>query len=121
MRRALLTSLCFFALGCASVRVQRLDPVDRPAQPTESVAVLLEEPIRPYTVIAIVESSYDGALKGFDDLRREMIAEAARLGGDALILGPESKKTGVMFVAAPVPTPIFFDRKKQAGEVIVFD
>jgi hypothetical protein len=34
-----------------------------------------------------------------------------------LILGPESKKTGVIFV----PTPIFFDRKKLTGRVIAFD
>jgi hypothetical protein len=68
-------------------------------------------------VIARVESSYEGALKGFEDLRREMTTRAAQLGGDALILGPESKKTGVIFV----PTPIYFDKKKLTGEVITFD
>jgi hypothetical protein len=117
MRRALLISICLFALGCVSLRVQRLDAVVRPAQPAESVAVLREAPDRPYTVIARVESSYEGALKGFEDLRREMTTRAAQLGGDALILGPESKKTGVIFV----PTPIYFDKKKLTGEVITFD
>jgi hypothetical protein len=117
MRRALLISLCLLVFGCVSLKVQRLDEVVRPAQPPESVAVLLEEPDRPYTVIAVVESSFDGALKGFDDLRREMIAEAAQLGGDAVIIGPESKKTGVIFV----PNPIYFDKKKLTGEVIAFN
>jgi hypothetical protein len=117
MRRSLLILLGVLAVGCVSVKVQRLDEVVRPAQPAESLVVLDEKPERPYTVIAVVESSYEGALKGFDDLRREMIAEAGRLGGDALILGPESKKDGVIFV----PTPIFFDKKKLTGEVITFD
>jgi hypothetical protein len=117
MKRALLMTLCLLAFGCVSLKVQRLDEVVRPAQPAESVVVLSEEPDRPYTVIAVVESSYDGALKGFDDLRQEMIAEAAQLGGDALIIGPESKETGVIFV----PTPIYFDKKKLTGEVIAFN
>lgn len=121
MRRGLLISLGLLAIGCVSLKVQRLDEVVRPVQPPESVVVLLEEPERPYTVIAVVESSYDGALKGFDDLRQKMVAEAAELGGDALLLGPEAKKTGVIFVAAPVFTPIFFDKKTLTGEVIEFD
>ena len=73
-------------------------------------------PEQPYIVIAEIESSFEGALKGYDDLRREMIAKAAELGGDALILGPESTKSGVIFV----PTPIFYDTKKLTGEVIEF-
>jgi hypothetical protein len=117
MWRVLPVTLCLLAVGCVSVSAQRLDEVVRPAQSPDSVAVLCEEPDRQYTVIAVVESSYEGALKGFDDLRREMIVESARLGGDALILGHEIKKTGVIFV----PTPIFFDRKKLTGQVIVFN
>ena len=117
MRRVLAVTVCLLVVGCVSLKAQRLDEVVRPARTPESVAVLAEEPDQPYTVIAVVESSYDGALKGFDDLRWEMIAEAARLGGDAVILGPETKKTGVIFV----PTPIFFDSKKLTGRIIAFD
>lgn len=117
MKRAALISLCLLAAGCVSLKVQRVHEAVRPAQPAGSVAVLTEKPDRPYTVIAVVESGYDGALKGFDDLRRAVIAEAAQLGGDAVILGPESKKTGVIFV----PTPIFFDQKRLTGEVIAFN
>jgi len=122
MRRAFVISLCLLAVGCVSLRVRRLDAVARPVRAAESVAVVHEAPDRPYTVIAVVESSYEGALKGFEDLRKELIAQAARLGGDALILGPESKQTGMILVATPsAPTPIFFDRKKLTGEVITFN
>jgi hypothetical protein len=117
MRRVLPATVCLLVIGCVSLKAQRLDEVVRPARPPDSVAVLAEEPDRPYTVIAVVEASFDGALKGFDDLRQEMIGEAARLGGDAVILGPEAKKTGVIFV----PTPIYFDRKKLTGRVIAFN
>lgn len=117
MKHALLVSLSLAVVGCVSLNVQRLDEVVRPAQPVDSLMVLDEQPDEPYTVIAVVESSVDGALKGFDDLRREMVSEAARLGGDALILGSESKKTRVIFV----PTPIFYDEMTLTGEVITFD
>jgi hypothetical protein len=116
MRAALSFLVCLFAVGCMKVNVQRVDQVARPAQAADDVAVLLEEPAKPYTVIATVESSTEEVYRGFDDLRREMVAEAARLGGDALILSPEATKSHVIFV----PTPIFWDEKKLTGEVIVF-
>jgi len=109
-------AICVLAAGCVRVKVQRMDQVVRPARSPDAVEVLLAEPGRPYTVIANIESSFEGAFKGFDDLRREMVAKAAELGGDALILGPESKKSGVIFV----PTPIYFDKKKLTGKVIAF-
>jgi hypothetical protein len=116
MRLALRISICLLAVGCVKVKVQQWDQVERPARAPDAVEVLLAQPDQPYTVIAVVESSFEGAVKGFDDLRREMITKAAELGGDAVILGPESKKTGVIFV----PNPIFFDKKKLTGEVIAF-
>jgi SepF-like predicted cell division protein (DUF552 family) len=117
MKSALRMAVCLFAVGCVKVEVQQMDQVVRPARSPDVVEVLVAEPEQHYIVIAKIESSFDGALKGFDDLRREMIAKAAELGGDALILGPESKKSGVIFV----PTPIYYDRKKLTGEVIAFN
>ncbi len=117
MRRSLVVAAGLLLVACVSTTVNRLDEVARAPQPPESVALLLEEPDRSFRVIATLESSVDGALQGFDDLRREMIAEAARLGGDALILGPETKKTRVIFV----PTPIFYDEMKLTGQVVTFD
>lgn len=117
MKLALRIAVCLFAAGCVKVKVQHMDQVVRPARSPDAVEVLVAEPEQPYTVIAKIESSFEGALKGFDDLRREMIAKAAELGGDALILGPESKKSGVIFV----PTPIYFGKKKLTGQVIAFN
>ena len=116
MKSALRIAVCLIAVACVKVKVQPMDEVVRTARSPDEVEVLVAEPEQPYTVIAKIESSFEGALKGFDDLRREMTAKAAELGGDALILGPESKKSGVIFV----PTPIFFDKKKLTGEVIAY-
>jgi hypothetical protein len=116
VRLAYPISACLLAVSCVKVNVQHWDQIDRPARTPDAVEVLLAQPDRPYTVIAVVESSFDGALKGFEDLRREVLEKAAELGGDAVILGPESKGSGVIFV----PTPIFFDKKKLTGEVIAF-
>jgi hypothetical protein len=117
MKLALRISICLLVAGCVNVNVQQWDEVERPARASDAVEVFLAEPDQPYTVVAVVESSFEGAIKGYDDLRREMIAKAAELGGDGVILGPESKKTGVIFV----PTPIFFDKKIVTGEVIAFN
>jgi hypothetical protein len=116
MKSALHIAACLVVVGCVKVRVQKADQIVRPPRSSAAVEVFVSEPERPHIVIARLESSFDGALKGFDDLRLAMIAKAAELGGDGLILGPESKKSGVMFV----PTPIYFDKKKLTGEVIVF-
>ena len=121
LRISIICLFCLLAVGCVKVKVQQWDQVERLARASGNVEVLLEQPEQPYTVIAVVESSYDGALKGYDDLREEMVTKAAELGGDAVILGPESKKTGVMFVATPTPMPIFFDEKKLTGEVIAYN
>lgn len=117
MRKSLVVALGLLLVACVSTKVNRLDEIARPPQPPESVILLLQEPDRPYRVIATLESSVDGALRGFDDLRQEMIVTAARLGGDALVLGPETKKTRVLFV----PTPIFYDEMTLTAEVVAFD
>jgi hypothetical protein len=81
------------------------------------VEVLATEPEEPYTVIAVVESQTDALFRGFDDLRSRMVAEAAELGGQALILGPERTESSVIFT----PTPIFYEQRRLSGKVIVFD
>jgi hypothetical protein len=53
------------------------------------VAVLTQAPERPYLTIAIIESKSGAVFDSFDDLRREMVARAAKLGGDALVLDPQ--------------------------------
>jgi hypothetical protein len=79
---------------------------------------LLEKPQQPYTVIAVIESNSETVFDSFDDLRKEMIAEAARLGGEALILGPESTDSQFIFTGIAM---IKSDKRNLTGEVIVYD
>ena len=81
---------CLVAAGCVSTSVQRLDDTIRTPRTVETVAVLREAPQGPYTVIAIIESEGRSAFDSFEELRAEMLAEAAKLGGDAVIMGPEA-------------------------------
>jgi hypothetical protein len=86
--------------------MQRLDQDVRPARAPDSIVVLEEAPEQPYTVIARI-----------DDLRAKIVDEAAQVGGEAVIVGPESKETVFLIL----PTGMFpNEQKKLAGEVIVF-
>jgi hypothetical protein len=118
MRAILSVFLCIFAAGCISTNVQRLDEAERPARSSDSVEVLYERPQQPYTVIAVLESEGRSAFDSFEDLQRDMVAEAAKLGGDALILG--KKTTDSDFVLTGI-TMIKSDTKHMAGAVIVYD
>ena len=84
----------------------RLEPTVRSPTPVESVRVLGQEPQQPFTVIAFVSVSPDWAIRaGNERLARRLAREAAKLGGDAVLLGTDS------FTHAGVLT----------GKVIVFD
>ncbi len=95
-----------------------MDHAARPARSPDSVTVLLERPQQPYTVIAVIESNGKTVFDSFDDLRNEMIAEAAKLGGEALIFGPESTDSEFIFTGTAM---IKSDRRNLTGEVIVYD
>ena len=118
MRLLLGASVCLLAVGCISTNVKLLDQATRPARSPDSVAVLLEKPDQPYTVIAVLKSSSSTVFDSFDDLRRKMIAEAAMLGADALILGPESSSSTPIFNTVGF---VMSERRDLTGEVIVFD
>ena len=118
MRPPLLILACLLTVACINTSVQQLDQTLRPAQPTEAVVVLTEEPDQPYTIIAVIESRSSTLFDSFDDLRREMIAEAANLGGDALIVGSESKKSTPIFNTVGF---VMSETKGLSGEVSVFD
>ena len=118
MGRWIPITICIFAVSCINTSVQRLDDAVRPARSPESVAVLLEEPQQPYTVIAVIKSNTETVFDSFDDLRNEMVAEAARLGGEALILGPEDSDSEFIFTGTAM---IQSDRRNLTGEVIVYD
>jgi len=118
MRQWLGVSVCILAVGCINTSVQRLDHAVRPARSPDSVTVLLEKPQQSYTVIAVIESNSETIFDSFDDLRKEMIAEAAKLGGEALILGPESTDSEFIFTGTAM---IQSDKRNLSGEVIVYE
>lgn len=117
MRSMLAVSIVLLAAGCLRADVQRLDQVPRPERSPDAIQLLLEKPDRSYTVIAVVELKTDAIFKDFDDLRSRMIEEAAKLGGDAVILGTEDTESTFMLTATG---QIHSDQKKLRGEVIVY-
>jgi hypothetical protein len=110
--------LALVTAGCIKTNVEPLDDMVRQARSPESVEVLLERPEPPYTVIAVIESETGTVFESFEDLRREMVAEAAKLGGEALILGQET--TDEQFILTGTAM-IRSDTRKLVGEVIVYD
>ena len=117
MRPWLRVSICLFAVGCISTNVQRVDYATRPARSPDSVTVLLEKPQQPYTVIAVIEAKAKTVFDSFDDLREQMIADAAELGGEALLLGPESTESEFILTGTAM---IKSDTRRLTGEVIVY-
>jgi len=114
----LLIAACLFVAACVSTNVERLDYSMRPAQSPNSVRILVEQPLQPYKVIAVIESSGKSVFDSFEDLRQEMISEAAKLGGDAVLVGPESVDSDFILTGTAM---IESDTKKITGAVIVFD
>jgi hypothetical protein len=118
MRKWLAASACCLVLGCVNTSVQQLDQAIRPARSFDSVSLLLEKPDEPYTVIAVIDAKTGTVFDGFDDLREEIVAEAAKLGGEAVILGSESTDTAFIFTGIAM---IQSDTRKLSGEVIVYE
>ena len=118
MRFSSLIAVCILAAACVSTNVERLDDTVRPARAPDSVSLLEERPQRPYTVIAVIESKGKSAFDSFEEMRQELIAEAAALGGDAVILGPEFTESNFLLIGTAM---IQSDTKKQMAEVIVFE
>lgn len=83
---------CTSAVACTSAGILRLDQMPRPRTNPDSIQLLAQEPQRPYTVIAIVTARTEvaGGVLGTGDrvapARKRLLKEAARLGGDAVLL-----------------------------------
>lgn len=107
-----------FSAGCIHSEVQRLDSAVRPVRSPESVAILFETPNRAFTVIAVVDGAGKTVFDGADDLRAHLQAEAAKLGGDAVIVRSESTDTEFILTGTAM---IKSDTRRAVGEVIVFD
>jgi hypothetical protein len=120
--RALSLLACGSLLACASVDVIRLDEHHRRAVSRTAIEVFLDEPTRPYTPIAIVQVDDRGLDLSLETLKAEMAKAAAAQGGDAVIIGQQSRRTaGAVFV--PIGSTwhgVPYTRKTLAGRVVVF-
>jgi len=93
-------------------KILRLEPTPRPPTPVESVRVLGQEPEQPFTVIAFVSVSPDMAMRASNErLARRLAREAAKLGGDAVLLDTDSfSQPGIL-----TGKVIVFDREAQSN------
>jgi hypothetical protein len=80
--------IAFLLAACIKVDVVTVDPQPRAERQPESIRVLGQEPDEPYSVVAIV--SVSSRNRGLDALRARLLEEAARLGGDAVLLDTAS-------------------------------
>ncbi len=115
-RSLCVVTFCFLA-GCATLSVQQVDMTVRPERVPESITVLGTAPEQPYEIIARIDSRTRTVFEDYDDLRKEIIDQAAKLGGEAVILGTEETTTEYVFVHyAMIPS----EKKTLSADVIVF-
>jgi len=108
-------------LSCTTSDILRLDQIKRSPKQASEIQILLNEPKSAYQGIALVEVSDEGMGASLEQLKNKMVADAAQLGGDAVIIGRESEEEGSSF------TPVgkswvatTYNKKKLIGKVIVF-
>jgi hypothetical protein len=121
LRRWSVTAL--LVMGCGtSADVMRLDSAVRPEKSPEEVQLLLDEPARPYEPIALVDVSDDGNDLGIEALKNRMVKEAAKLGGDAVILVTrgEQEAGDLLLPVGDMWMSFAMAEKKLSGKVIVF-
>jgi len=94
VRTVVLLLVLFTACG-PGIDTLRLDPAPRPERPASEIRVLVDEPHRPFTSIALVEAQ-GGNFPTLERLTRRLQEEAALLGGDAIIVGGRAGKTGLL-------------------------
>ena len=121
--RTLLIALVALALGACGTTadVMRVDNTNRDASDLGAIRVFLDEPSQPYATVAMVKISDEGWDRSLEDLKVAMITEAAKLGGDAVIVGTETRNAGTAFV--PVGNMYYgieSSEKILVGKVIVF-
>ena len=119
--RVLIVAAAIVAFGCATADVMRLDSEVRPPKSPAAVQLLLEQPSMAYTAIALVEVSAQGWGLKLETLRTKLVAEAAKLGGEAVILSRRTSNAGSMLM--PVGNQFFnvpLTESGLVGQVIVY-
>ncbi|MFN0038552.1 MAG: hypothetical protein ACKVP2_03475 [Burkholderiales bacterium] len=122
MRILLIALFAIVLAACATTAdVMRIDNTNRGASDPATIRVFLDEPSQPYTTVAMVRISDQGWGLSLEDLKAAMIKEAAKLGGDAVIVGTETRNAGTAFV--PIGTMLYgveSPEKILVGKVIEF-
>ena len=117
-RTACGTLALLMLIGCASSQVMRTDTIVRPQKSPDQVMFLTQQPDKPFKVIALVKVSDQGW--GVDTSKR-LRQEAAKLGGDAVLLTGASQSTSAgASYAGGVATAVVVPVKDQTAHVIVF-
>ena len=88
-----------------------LDGTIRPTKNASDIEVLLEIPTKGFKDIVIIEMSDDGLGLGLETIKKSFAIEAAKLGGDAVIV---SRKKDVMLFSSTGNT------NSYEGRVIVY-
>ena len=88
-----------------------LDGTIRPTKNASDIEVLLEIPTKGFKDIVIIEMSDDGLGLGLEIIKKSFAIEAAKLGGDAVIV---SRKKDVMLFSSTGNT------NSYEGRVIVY-
>jgi hypothetical protein len=76
-----------------------------------------EEPLQSYKVIARIESQTGNVFESVSDLHTDIIKQTALLGGDAVIVGPETKEAEFIILMNGM---LLSETKKVSAKVIVF-
>lgn len=122
MRVVLLLTSTLLVCACATAQVLKLDATPRPARPVDSVAILVDEPKQQYQSIALIEVSDESWGLSLTELANKMKSTAAKLGGDAVILGTQATTTSGGAIV-PVGTSWIATTRKEKkliGKVVVF-
>ena len=116
MRTPMIAAALVLAAGCVTTQVHRLGADVTPARAPDTVVVLDRVPDQPHQVIARISLRAETVFTSFDDLRAKIVVRAAQLGGDAVVVGPESKESEFLIL----PTGIIpSERKTLKADVLV--
>lgn len=85
LRRASLIAAVLGITACTSADILQLDPTVRPKTAPHLVRLIAQDPGRPYKVVAIVSARGD-----LESARQRLLKEAAKLGGQAVLLDNSS-------------------------------
>ena len=92
MRHLFAALLAVMLTACGTTAdVMRIDNVTRSPSDPSTVKVFLDEPSQAYETVAMVKISDQGWDLSLEALKAAMIKQAAKLGGEGVIVGTETR------------------------------